>query len=120
MRGRFIMSEIKYVKKGDYYYPEIDFGIEENVQLRKYGRLRYKYLKENKPNLFSMLLSEGELMKHVIEIEKQAYERFERIQKEYLRRYPLPVDGNFMECYRIRQEAGDIANELVLKELIYS
>lgn len=57
------MSEIKYVKKGDYYYPEIDFGIEENVELRKFGRLRYKYLKENKPYWFSVLLWEGELMK---------------------------------------------------------
>ncbi len=28
------MSEIKYVKKSDYYYPEIDFEIEENVELR--------------------------------------------------------------------------------------
>lgn len=73
------MSEIKYVRKGDYYYPEIDFGIDENVEFRKYGRLRYKYLKENKPYLFSRLLLEGELMKNVIEIEKQAYERFERV-----------------------------------------
>lgn len=57
------MSEIKYVKKGDYYYPEIDFGVNENVEFRKYGRLRYKYLKENRPHLFSRLLLEGELMK---------------------------------------------------------
>ncbi len=114
------MSEIKYVKKGDYYYPEIDFGIEENVQLKKYGRLRYKYLKENKPYLFSRLLLEGESMKHVIEIEKQAYECFEKIKQQYLERHPLPDDGNFMDSYRIRQEALDIAEEIVLKELIYS
>ena len=114
------MSEIKYVKKGDYYYPDIDFGVDENVELRKFGRLRYKYFKENKPYLFSRLLLEGELMKHVIEIEKQAYERFEMIQKEYLKQHPLPIDGNFVERYKIRQEARDIANEIVLKELIYS
>ena len=114
------MSEIKYVKKGDYYYPDIDFGVDENVELRKFGKLRYKYLKENKPNLFTMLLSEGELMRHVIEIEKQAYKRFERIQKEYLKQHPLPIDGNFMESYKVRQEARDIANETVLKELVYS
>ena len=113
------MSEIKYVRKGDYYYPEIDFGIDENVELKKYGRLRYKYLKENKPHLFFMLLSEGELMKHVIEIEKQAYERFERIQTEYLKQHPLPVDGNFMECYRIRLKARNVGEEVVLQELIY-
>lgn len=114
------MSEIKYVKKGDYYYPEIDFGIAENVEFRKYGRLRYKYLKENKPYLFSMLLSEGELMKYVIEIETQAYERFERIQQEYLREHLLTDDGNFVESYRIRQEACDVAEEVVLRELIYN
>ncbi|WP_432402181.1 TnpV protein [Wukongibacter sp. M2B1] len=114
------MSDIKYVKKGDYYYPEIDFGIEENVELRKFGRLGYKYLKENKTYLFSWLFLEGELMKHVIEIEKQAYERFERIQQEYLREYSVPADGNFMESYRIRQEACDVAEEVVLRELIYS
>ena len=114
------MSEIKYVRKGDHYYPEIDFGIEENVELRKFGRLRYKYLKENKPYLFSRLLLEGELMKHVIEIEELAYERFQRIQTEYLKQHLLSIDGNFMESYKIRQEARDIANEIVLKELIYS
>lgn len=113
------MSDIKYVKKGDYYYPEIDFGVDERVKLKKFGRLRYKYLKENKPHLFSRLLLEGELMKYVIEIEKQAYERFERIQTEHLKQHPLPDDGNFVECYRIRQEARDVAEEVVLKELIY-
>ncbi|WP_432401922.1 TnpV protein [Wukongibacter sp. M2B1] len=114
------MSEIKYVKKGDYYYPEIDFGIKENVELRKFGRLRYKYLKDNKTYLFSRLRLEGELMKHIIEIEKQAYERFERIQQEYLREHLLPDDGNFVESYRIRQEAREVAEEVVLKELIYN
>ena len=59
-------------------------------------------------------------MKHVIEIEKQAYERLERIQKEYLKHHSLPIDGNFMKSYKIRQEARDIVNEIVLKELIYS
>ena len=114
------MNEIKYVKKGDYYYPEIDFGVDESVELKKFGRLRYKYLNENKPHLFSRLLLEGELMKHVIEIEKRAYERFERIQQEYLREHPVPADGNFMESYRIRRQARDMAEEVVLKELIYS
>ncbi len=28
------MSEIKYIKKSDYYCPKINFGIEENVELR--------------------------------------------------------------------------------------
>jgi len=79
------MSEIKYVKKGDYYYPEIDFGIEENVELKKYVRLRYKYLKENKTYLFSRLLLEGELMKHVIE--KARNNAFKKVNEELINLY---------------------------------
>ncbi|WZL71998.1 TnpV protein [Clostridiaceae bacterium 35-E11] len=70
-------------------------------------------MKKNKLYLFSMLLWEGELMKHLIEIEKKTYERFERIQKEYIREHPLSNDENFMESYRIRREACDMAKVFI-------
>ena len=41
--------DITYKKIGDYYYPELELPDKnKNFKLDKYGRLRLKYLKENK------------------------------------------------------------------------
>jgi len=42
--------EITYHRKGDYLYPNLTLETDETLTIGKYGLLRKRYLKENKPH----------------------------------------------------------------------
>ena len=42
----------------------------------------------------------------------------EKMQQQYIEAHPLPVD-DFLETVRIRTQTRDIADDIVLNELIY-
>ena len=63
-------SKITYTKVGDYYLPNLVLKQEEKVILNKYGRLRLNYLKENKKAEYTILFMNGELNKHLKEIQE--------------------------------------------------
>lgn len=77
LKERFIdeRTGIEYVRQGDYYLPNLVLKQEEKVILNKYGRLRLNYLKENKKAEYTILFMNGELNKHLKEIQKIATER---------------------------------------------
>ena len=72
---------IEYELIGDYYYPCLK--IEETPSLSKYGRLRLKFLKEHKKNLYTKLLMSENLNKHLVEIDTQARNNREIKSKGY-------------------------------------
>jgi len=44
------VMEITYHRKGDYLYPNLTLETDETLTIGKYGLLRKRYLKENKPH----------------------------------------------------------------------
>ena len=86
--------------------------------LVKYGTLRLRYLHGYKPEMYRELLLTGKLAKHCDSIDKAAFERSERIRSDYLKAHPMP-DEDTMERIRLSVLAQDIAEEIVLNELIY-
>lgn len=61
---------------------EFDFSVltaGEPAQFGKYGSLRLRYLKENKPTLYQALLQGHLLNAHLNEIDRQAHEMMEQI-----------------------------------------
>lgn len=84
----------------------------------KYGILRLRYLHEHKPELYRELLLTGKLAKHCDNIDKAAFERSERIRADYLKIHPMP-DEDAMERVRLSTLVQDIADEIVMAELIY-
>ena len=96
-----------YKRYGDYYFPEYYLGkglsLEEatklkeqrvkedtenntecckNVILGKYGRARLNYIKTHKRGLYNELLMNGTLNKQLVEIDRTATERINKIIKE--------------------------------------
>ena len=70
---------IEYTKVGDYYMPNLVLEKEEKTILNKYGRLRLKFLRENKKAEYTIMFMNGTLNKHLKEIQETAQARVDII-----------------------------------------
>ena len=68
-----------YRQVGDYFIPNITLPDDGEYQIGKYGRMRRSYLKEHRPSLYSTLILDGILFKHLAEIDQACNERMETI-----------------------------------------
>ncbi len=86
LKERFIDEKtgIEYIRKGDYYYPNlVDSASCNPNELGKYGKLRLKYLLERKKTEYTCLWMENKLRNHLLEIDKIANERFKLLMKQF-------------------------------------
>ena len=111
--------EISY-KTGKFgmQYPEIEIKHLDKV-LGKYGMMRGRYLKENKPDVYHLMLIDDKLLSYLDEINEQAHSLIECLEQKYFETHPLPTNGDFLATYNIRKQAREYAEEIVLSELIY-
>lgn len=73
---------IEYRLVGDYYIPNLVLEKEEKITLNKYGRLRLKFLKENKKAEYTIMFMNGTLNNHLKEIQETAEEKVNLIVKK--------------------------------------
>lgn len=113
---------ITYTKKGDYYFPNLILEPEEKNVLNKYGRMRLKFLKENKKAEYTIMFTKGTLNKHLKEIQETAEERIDLIinqlkEKNHLTEEMKNTDQLYWVC--MMNNFKNTAEEIVLNELIY-
>lgn len=75
--------ELEYTKIGDYYISNLIAPNMKDFKIGKYGRMRLRYLKENKKAEYAIMLIENKLQKHLMEIDKTANTRFELLMKQF-------------------------------------
>jgi len=73
------MEALTYRMEGDYRVPNLAVPDEGPVVLGKYALLRKSYLKQHQRILFVNLLTGGTLNQHLMEIERTANGRMERM-----------------------------------------
>ena len=113
---------IEYTKVGDYYMPNLVLEKEEKITLNKYGRLRLKFLKENKKAEYMTMFTKGTLNTHLKEIQETAQERVDFIIEQLKKKNNLTEDmKNTDQLYWVgmMNNFKNIAEEIVLNELIY-
>ena len=113
---------IEYHLEGDYYIPNLVLPKQEKVTLNKYGRMRLKYLKENKKAEYSIMLLDGTLNTHLKEIQEQAISRVEQIIKQLKEKSDLTEDmknTNMLYWVGTMNAIKNQAEGLVISELIY-
>ena len=71
------MSELTYTRCGDYYIPNLKLSGQPEVPIGKYGRMRQRYLKEHRPDLYSSLILSEKLYPYLLEIDRAARERMD-------------------------------------------
>lgn len=124
LKERFIDKKtgIEYVRKGDYYIPNLILSEQNNIHLNKYGQLRLNYLKQNKKSDYTVMFMENTLTKHLEEIQETATKRVKEIIKSLKEQSNLTEEmKNTDPLYWVgmMNNFKNQAEEIVLKELIY-
>ncbi len=70
--------EITYSKTGDYLLPNLTVP-NKQYNIGKYGMLRRDYLKNYRKLLYSVMMINGTLLKHLAEIDKTCHEVLDRL-----------------------------------------
>ena len=113
---------ISYTLVGDYYIPNLTVPKQEKITLNKYGRLRLKYLKEDKKAEYTMLLVENKLNSHLKEIQEIAEKNVSNLIEQLKAKSNLTEDmKNTDPLYWVgtMNTIKNQAEEIVLKDLIY-
>lgn len=110
---------ITYVKRRDYWIPELE--IPEQKAAERFGRMRLKFIRENRKALYDGLICRCELNSYLSRIDEEAEEMVSRLEKELLEKNPAPDKakdqmGWTAHMNMIREQA----TELTTAELIYN
>lgn len=75
LKNRFIDEKIgiEYIRKGDYYMPNLVIEPQRKINLNKYGRLRLEYLKKYKKAEYTILFMDNKLTDHLEEVQETAF-----------------------------------------------
>ena len=121
---QFITDErtgIIYELIGDYYFPLLK--VPECPPIGRYGKLRHRYLKQNRRVLYSQLLTSGKLGTHLAEIDISANDMMERLVKQMAKAQGvterLKAD-DMMKWVGLMNNIRASAEEIVLNDLIYA
>ena len=112
---------IEYTKVGDYYLLNLVLE-KEKIILNKYGRMRLKFLKENRKAEYTIMFVNGTLNKHLKEIQETSEKRIDIIIEQLKQQNNLTEEmKNTDQLYWVSMMNNfrNTAEEIVLKELIY-
>lgn len=112
---------IRYVRSGDYYIPDLNLP-EETRPIGRRGRMHREYLKEYHPIQYTNLILSGKLWAHLADLNEQAQKRLDVIihQLQIAEGVTKPLKANDPLAWV--QRMNNIrarAEEIVGKELIY-
>lgn len=114
---------IEYVKNGDYLLPNLTLESDNNEQIGKYGLLRLNYIKENKKGLYTTLLMRNELTNHLLSVSNDCEERLKTLMNNYIkndeRLSEKSKEINQLEWVKLMNNYKNMAEEIILKDLIY-
>ena len=112
-----------YTTVGDTRLPNLIARESEPLTIGKYGRMRNRYLKEHRPVLYTNLLVTGKLDQHLAEIDEACEEQMELLVKQMTKQEGVTETlkaADQMEWVRRMNSIRDRAEEIVLRELVYS
>lgn len=119
-----LMNSLTYRQEGDVLLPNVTLGEMETARpLGKYGRMRKQYLKEQRPLLYNLLVFNGKLQTHLMEIEETAQTRLERMMAEMKEKAGVTEQlkaENQMEWVGRMNALKNQAEEILMNELIYN
>ena len=117
------MNELTYTRSGDYWIPNLSLSQMKTQPLGKYGRLRKKYLQENRPVLWNSLILSEKLYPHLREIDETANRRLERMMPELMQSAGVTEAlkaSDPMKWVGLMNSLKAQAEEVILTELIYA
>ncbi len=123
MKSLFEQMGGTYRWEGDYLIPNLIPPDTGDYQIGKYGRMRRTYLKEHRKVLYTNLVMEGKLFKHLAEIDQSCNKRMEIIVSAMAKQEGVTEAlkaADQMKWVRCMNSIRSRAEEIVLTELVYA
>lgn len=115
---------LDYVLVGDYYIPDLRLDeLSEKRPIGKWGRMHLRYIRENRPSLYTEITLSGRMKTYLADVNEQAQTRLECIIAQMKVQEGVTEDLKRQEWWRWVQSMGSIQNraeEIVMAEIIYS
>ena len=120
-----VKSKITYHQEGDYLIPNLTIPNDENenYQIRKYGYLRLRYLKNHNKDEYELMKINCTLRKHIIEIDTQSKEKVKVLVKQLAEQNDINEElkaTNQMAWVRSMNNIKNCAEEIILRDFIYN
>ena len=115
--------EIQYIEAEDgMLYPVIDYPKRPVGDIGKYGSMRRTYLEKHRPATYQMMILEGSLKQHLIDVNKQAHEMLEQLI-EGMKKSESDTESlksqNQLEWVQRMNGIKHRAEEIIKAELVY-
>ena len=113
---------VKYELRGEQYYPMLEISEQTNYEIGKYGHLHLDFVKKHRRGTYTTLLTEGRLNEHLHNIDEQAHEQIDLHIKQKAERMGVTEElkvSDTMRWVRLMNNIKSLAEEIVLKEVIY-
>ncbi len=114
--------EIQYREaEDDMLYPIIDFPKQPAGDIGKYGRMRKDYLERHRPVAYRIMILEGTLKQHLLDINEQAHEMLEQLIEGMQRSEDVTEQlkaSNQLEWVQMMNSIKHRAEEVIKVELI--
>ena len=117
------MSQLSYIKNGDYLIPNLSLSQQEKQPLGKYGRMRKQYLQEHRPVLWNTMILSEKLYPHLWEVDQTANRRMEQMMEELKKSAGVTEElkaSNPVMWVGMMNNLHAQAEEVILQELIFS
>ncbi len=122
MKEKFIKNDIEYVRQGDYYIPNLTVPDETEYQIGKYGSLRRTFLKEHHNWLYSTMLMQGTLLKHLAEIDETCHSTLKYMMSKLAEQEGVTEQLKATDQMAWIQKMNSIkqrAEEFIMREYVY-
>ena len=103
------------------YYPNL-VSTDEEAHYGKYGMLRKPYLKEHRPAMYSLYMLEDRLTEHLNAVDDETQEKMDILVSQMMEKQGITEElkaRDQMEWVRLVNGIRNMAEEIVLKELVY-
>ena len=123
MKEKFIENRIEYVRNGDYYIPNLTVPDEKVYKIGKYGRMYAKFIKENRPCIYSMKMIDGTWLDYLEKIDTSAKEMADRLIKELVVKRGITEELKAKDQFAwisAMEQVKHTAEEFVLSSLVYT
>ena len=108
--------------EGECYYPNLEYDKGMNYSIGKYGRMRERYLRENKRQEWLQMYLKETLYQHLYEVDMECWERIEEFVSKMKPKYGVTeelkrVDG--IQWVGLVNNLRSMAEEIVVGEVVY-
>ena len=119
--GKTTLMAIEYKEIDGLLYPQLEIAAPEDQEsLTKYGIKFKKYLKEEQPARYAVLMGELEVMKVCHQVEREANEYEDEMLKQLRKEHPAPKTDNHMELIQYNNWLYKTAEEMTLENILYT